>query len=199
MPIFVITVLEIPFESQERFLGAWPTLKEDLKYQPGVAGVSAGPIIAEEGAAFAGFKFVQTLAFNTAQDFENFQSSAWSQEHKARYNERVGGEPVANKFEVPDFPANASPKAFTQFITVLLNNPEIRVDLRKTWADLALAPGKETWGGISVGNGPSVGLGMIGWNSLEEARAAYGKPGAVEAYAAYKALGQIKSTIVNLE
>ncbi|KAF5645902.1 uncharacterized protein FTJAE_2332 [Fusarium tjaetaba] len=199
MPIFVITVPEIPSESQDRFLEAWPTLKEDLKSQPAVAGVSAGPVVAENGAAFTGFKFVQTMAFKTAQDFENFQSSAWAQEHKARYNERVGGEPVAGKFEVPDFPANASAKAFTQFTTVLLDDREKRVELRKAWTDLASALGLETWGGISIGDGPSVGLGMIGWDSLEEAKAAYGDPKAAEAYAQYKALGQIKSTMVKLE
>ncbi|KAH6962694.1 hypothetical protein DER45DRAFT_98714 [Fusarium avenaceum] len=199
MPIFVITVPSIPSESQERFLSAWPTLKDELKSQEGVAGVSAGPVVAEDGAAFTDFKFVQTLAFKTTQDFEGFQSSTWAQEHRARYNERVGGEPVTGKFEVPILPTNASPKAFTQFTTVLLNDPEKRVELRKAWTDLASALQKETWGGISVGDGPSVGLGMIGWDSLEEAKAAYEDPKAAEAYIAYKTLGKIKSTMVKLE
>lgn len=29
------------------------------------------------------------------------------------------------------------------------------------------ALGKETWGGVNVGDGPTVGLGLVGWDSLE--------------------------------
>jgi len=61
MPYFTIVVPTISEENKDRFLEAWPTLKEELKSQPGVAGVSAGPVVAENGAAATEFKFVQCI------------------------------------------------------------------------------------------------------------------------------------------
>lgn len=40
-------------------------------------------------------------------------------------------------------------------------------EIREAWKTLITELGKETWGGISVGEGEKVGLGLIGWNSLE--------------------------------
>ncbi|KAM5351196.1 hypothetical protein ACJ41O_003919 [Fusarium nematophilum] len=199
MPFFTIVVPEIPAESQERFLSAWPTLQADLKAQPGVAGVSAGPVVAENGAAVTDFKFIQCIAFKTSEDYEAFQASSWSKEHKERYSERTGGEPVVGQFEVADFPADASPKAFTQFSTIVIDDKSKHPEARKAWMDLAGALGKDTWGGVSVGDGPAVGLGLIGWDSLEEAQAAYKDPKAAAAFAEYQSLGKTKNTIVKMQ
>ncbi|KAF4461112.1 hypothetical protein FALBO_12104 [Fusarium albosuccineum] len=199
MPFFVIVAPDVPAESKERFLGAWPTLKEELKAQPGVAGVSAGPVVAENGAAFTDFKFIQCIAFKTADDLESFESSAWSKERKERYNERVGGEPVTGKFEVANFPDDASPKKFTQFSTIVLDDKSKHPEARKAWMDLASALGKETWGGVSTGGEPTVGLGLIAWDSLEEAGAAYKDPKAAAAFAEYQSIGKVKNTMVQME
>lgn len=39
--------------------------------------------------------------------------------------------------------------------------------VREAWKTLTAELGKETWGGISVGEGEKVGLGLIAWDSLE--------------------------------
>lgn len=83
------------------------------------------------------------------------------------HEDRVGGEPVVGRFEVEDFPADASPKAFAQFSTVVLGDDGNHVQVRGAWSDLVSALGKDTWGGRSIGDGPTVGLGLIGWDSLE--------------------------------
>ncbi|KAH7165285.1 hypothetical protein EDB81DRAFT_679020 [Dactylonectria macrodidyma] len=199
MPFFTIIVPNIPADKQETFLAAWPTLAADLKAQPGVAGVSAGPVVAEDGAPVTEFKFIQCIAFKTAEDLETFSTSEWSQQHKARYEERAGGEPVVGRFEVEDFPTDASPKAYTQFSTVVLSDDGQHVQVRSAWSDLVTTLGKETWGGRSVGDGPKVGLGLIGWDSLEEAAAAYRKPEAAHALATYRSLGHTKNTIVKMQ
>ncbi|KAM0436680.1 hypothetical protein ACHAPT_002389 [Fusarium lateritium] len=199
MPFWTIVVPTISEENKGRFLEAWPTLKEELKAQPGVAGVSAGPVVAENGAAATEFKFVQCIAFRTEEDVEAFQASSWAQERKERYNERVGGEPTVGRFEVAKFPEGASHKAFTQFSTVVIDDKSKHPEVRKAWMSLVDALGKETWGGVSVGDGPTVGLGLVGWDSLEEAQAAYQDPKAVDALAEYKSLGQVKNLMVQLE
>ncbi|KAF7550511.1 hypothetical protein G7Z17_g5677 [Cylindrodendrum hubeiense] len=199
MPFFTIIVPNVPAEKKDQFLAAWPTLAADLKSQPGVAGVSAGPVVAEDGAAVTEFKFIQCIAFKTAEDAETFASSEWAQQHKARYEERAGGEPVVGRFEVEDFPADASPKAFTQFSTVVLSDDGQHVQVRTAWSSLVSALGKDTWGGRSIGGGPSVGLGLIGWDSLEEAGAAYQAPEAAHALATYRSLGHTKNLMVQMQ
>lgn len=106
-------------------------------------------------------------AFKTEEDVEAFQSSAWAQERKERYNERVGGEPTVGRFEVAQFPEGASHKAFTQFSSIVIDDKSKHPEVRKAWMSLVDALGKETWGGVSVGDGPTVGLGLVGWDSLE--------------------------------
>lgn len=49
--LIVLMTPAISEENKERFLEAWPTLKEELKAQPGVAGVSAGPKSATRSTA----------------------------------------------------------------------------------------------------------------------------------------------------
>lgn len=62
--------------------------------------------------------------------------------------------------------------------------------------DVVQALGKETFGGRSVGDGPFVGLGIIGWDSVEEAAAAFKDPKAAAAWEAYQTLGKGKNVIV---
>jgi len=40
-------------------------------------------------------------------------------------------------------------------------------EIREAWNMLTSELGKETWGGVSVGEGEKVGLGLIAWDSLE--------------------------------
>jgi hypothetical protein len=96
---------------------------------------------------------------------------------------------------VPDLPAGKTPTPFTQYSTLVLEDESAHAEVRKAWMDVVQALGKETFGGRSV-EGPFVGLGMIGWNSLEEAGAAFKDPKAAEAWAAYQKLGKGKNVIV---
>ncbi|KAH8658526.1 hypothetical protein BGZ61DRAFT_371206 [Ilyonectria robusta] len=199
MPYFHIIAPQIPADRKDEFLAAWPTMSADIKAQPGVAGVSAGAVVAEDGAAVTDFKFVQCIAFKTAEDVETFKKSSWAQERKARYESKAGSEIVAGEFEVADFPVDATPKAFVQFTTIVFGESGDRPEVSKAWVDLTTALGKDTWGGKSIGDGPTVGLGMIGWDSVEEAGVAFKEPQAASAFAAYKALGQTRNLIVQMQ
>ncbi|KAJ3540269.1 hypothetical protein NM208_g5146 [Fusarium decemcellulare] len=88
---------------------------------------------------------------------------------------------------------------FTQFSTIVLDDKSKHPEARKAWMDLASALGKETWGGVSTGDGPTVGLGLIAWESLEEAGAAYKDPKAAAAFAEYQSIGKVKNTMVQME
>ena len=61
MAILSIIAPEIPAESKDRFLSAWPSLLNELKSQPGVAGASGGVIVAQDGESVTEFKFVQSI------------------------------------------------------------------------------------------------------------------------------------------
>lgn len=60
------------------------------------------------------------------------------------------------------------------------------------------ALGKEVWGARSVEGDEVVGLGLCGWDSLEEAGAAYAKPEAKAALDKYHALGKCKDVMVKM-
>ncbi|KPM39829.1 hypothetical protein AK830_g6715 [Neonectria ditissima] len=199
MPILSIVAPNIPADRKDAFLAAWPTLKADLEAQPGVAGVSAGPVIAEDGSPVTEFKFVQNIAFKTAEDFESFSNSPWAKKQEEQYKDRAGGDAVVGTFEVADFPQDATRPAFTQFSTIVLHDAAKGDEARKVWSDLTAAVGKKTWGGRSTGDGPSVGLALIGWDSLEEAGEAYKKPEAEAAFTTYKTLGKTKNVMVQLQ
>ncbi|KAK7403346.1 hypothetical protein QQX98_010867 [Neonectria punicea] len=199
MPIFSIVVPSIPADRKDVFLAAWPTMKADLEAQPGVVGVSAGPVVGEDGAPVTEFKFVQTIAFKNAEDFETFSNSDWAKKQKEQYDERASGEIVVGQFEVADFPKDPKRPAFTQFSTIVLDDETKSDEARKAWSDLIAAVGKETWGGRSTGAGPTVGLALIGWDSLEEAGAAYKKSEADAAFTTYKSLGKTKNLMVQLQ
>ena len=70
-------------------------------------------------------------------------------------------------FQVADFPKGAAPKAFTQFSRITISDESKYEEVRKAWEELMGILGKESWGGVSVGEGEHVGLGLVGWDSLE--------------------------------
>lgn len=61
MPFFSIIIPQIPADSKDDFLAAWPTVAAAMKAQPTVLGVSAGPIVAADGQAVTDFQFLQCL------------------------------------------------------------------------------------------------------------------------------------------
>jgi hypothetical protein len=67
---------------------------------------------------------------------------------------------------VADFPSGASPKKYTQFSRIVIDDVSKLPEIRKAWADLMAILGKQTWGGRSV-EGEPCGLGLVGWDSLE--------------------------------
>lgn len=61
MPLISIIRPEIPSESKDKFLDAWPTLVADLRAQPGVVHAGGGQIVAEDGQGVEEFKFLQFI------------------------------------------------------------------------------------------------------------------------------------------
>lgn len=70
-------------------------------------------------------------------------------------------------FEVADFPSDPKPKDYTQFSRITMSDESKGPEIREAWKALVMELGKETWGGVSVGDGDKVGLGLIGWDNLE--------------------------------
>jgi hypothetical protein len=70
-------------------------------------------------------------------------------------------------FKVADIPKGATPKAFTQFSRITISDESKHGEVGKAWEELMGILGKESWGGMSVGEGEHVGLGLVGWDSLE--------------------------------
>ncbi|KAJ3548765.1 hypothetical protein NM208_g847 [Fusarium decemcellulare] len=198
MPILNIIRPEIPAGSQDQFLAAWPTLLAELKSQPGVAHASGGQVVAEDGQKVEGFKFIQYLAFNTAEDEETFTKSAWVQEHKARLETRGTAEPTFGRFEFSEIFANQSPKPYLQLTSITLPSEGQVEEARKAWTDLNSILGKESRGGKLLRDDAFIGIAFVGWDSLEEVEGAYKDPKASNALAVYKSLGQVKSLLVKL-
>jgi hypothetical protein len=61
MPFFSLIIPQVPADSKDEFLAAWPTVAAAMKAQPSVLGVSAGPIVAADGHAVTEFQFLQCL------------------------------------------------------------------------------------------------------------------------------------------
>lgn len=61
MPFLAIINPQVPEGHQDEFLAALNKIAPEMKAQPGVLGVSAGPIVAEDGAAVTGFKYLETI------------------------------------------------------------------------------------------------------------------------------------------
>jgi hypothetical protein len=61
MPFLAVVVPQVPEEHKDQFLAAFPKIAAEIKALPMVLGVWAGPIVAEDGAAASGFKFIQTI------------------------------------------------------------------------------------------------------------------------------------------
>jgi hypothetical protein len=106
-------------------------------------------------------------AFATLEDQKAFKTSEWAQAQKAKYEAAAAGPPLVGLFKVADFPKDASPKKFTQFSRITICDESKHEEARKAWEDLMGIIGKESWGGMSVGEGEHVGLGLVGWDSLE--------------------------------
>ena len=85
----------------------------------------------------------------------------------AKYEAKAAGPAITALFEVQDFPSDPKPKAYTQFSRITLNDESKGPEIREAWKTLVTELGKETWGGVSVGEGDKVGLGLIAWDSLE--------------------------------
>ncbi|KAM0272194.1 hypothetical protein ACHAQH_008817 [Verticillium albo-atrum] len=174
---------------------------EGVKAQPGVFGAAGGPIVVENGGLVKEFKFLQCIVFKSAEDAKAFEASAWVQEQKALYQDAPGEEVVSGDFEVPEFGDNSSVTPFTQFVTLILDdeNKSKLDDVTKAWMDVAQALGKETFGGTITGDGPTVSLGMISWDTLTDAENAFKNSAATAAWAKYQSFGKLEECFVELE
>lgn len=70
---------------------------------------------------------------------------------------------------------------------------------RKAWMEMCSLAGKETVGGQSIDGDSKTGVGLIGWDSLEEAYALKAVPGVGEAWEKYRSFGDCKGVMVKLE
>ena len=106
-------------------------------------------------------------AFATLEDQKAFETSEWAQAQKAKYEEAAAGPPLVGLFKVADIPKDAKPKKFTQFSRITVGGEGEYEGVRQAWEELMGILGKVSWGGVSVGEGEFVGLGLVGWDSLE--------------------------------
>jgi hypothetical protein len=198
MPIVSILRPDIPAGAKDKFLENWPTLLSELKSQPGVAHALGGEVLAEDGQAVSEFKFVQFVAFKTAEDEDAFRNSDWTKAKKAQIEERGVPVPTVGRFEFPEGAAPVQPKPFIQLSAVTLPDAGKRSDAEKVRADLTAAIGKEARSGKLLRDDLVVDLALIGWDNFEDVAAAYTDPKAADAVAAFKGLGETKSVVVKL-
>jgi hypothetical protein len=97
-----------------------------------------------------------------------------------------------------EFPKDSAPKAFTQFSRITFKDEASGDAAHKAWMELCAIIGKETMGGVCIED-KKTGLGLVGWDSLEEAGAARNIPGAKEAWDKYHSLGECKDVMIKLE
>lgn len=138
-------------------------------------------------------------AFATKEDCEAFKNSDWVASSKAAAEARGMAEPHAATFEV-EFPKDQTkPKAFTQMSRITFKDEASGDAAHKAWKDLCAIIGKDTMGGVSVGDESKTGLGMIGWDSMQDAGAIKTVPGASEAWEKYRSFGDCKDVMVKLD
>ncbi|KAL0932689.1 uncharacterized protein CTRU02_211652 [Colletotrichum truncatum] len=198
MPFIVAVTPNIPPASKDEFLGVWPSIKAEIAKQPGVLAVSGGEVVAEDATPVTEFKFFQSIAFASAEDEKAFGESDWAKEHFKKAQEKSAGPPIIRKFQTGDFPAS-KPKALTQFSFLELADESKHEEAKQAWLDLVAALGQESFGGRSADDGPLTGLGVIGWDSKEQAQEAFSKPEVLAAAEKYKSLGKAISIAVKLE
>ncbi|KAJ4178626.1 hypothetical protein NW767_014819 [Fusarium falciforme] len=199
MPFLAIVIPTIPAEHKADVLADWPSRKAELKAQPGVLDVLAGPILIEDGVPPTDFKFFQGIVFKSAEDADAFENSSWAKERKAKFQARGGPEPFVARFEVSEPPAGGSPKPITQFSVLEIADTSKHAQARDAFENLAKAAGIEAAGGVSAGDGQKAGLGVTGWNTLEEAKAARDDPKFAAAIAALESLGKTHNIFVQIQ
>ncbi|KAJ4132376.1 hypothetical protein NW754_015191 [Fusarium falciforme] len=199
MPFLAIVIPTIPAEHKADVLADWPSRKAELKAQPGVLDVLAGPILIEDGVSPTDFKFFQGIVFKSAEDADAFENSSWAKERKAKFQARGGPEPFVARFEVSEPPAGGSPKPITQFSVLEIADTSKHAQARDAFENLAKAAGIEAAGGVSAGDGQKAGLGVTGWNTLEEAKAARDDPKFAAAIAALESLGKTHNIFVQIQ
>ncbi|KAK2016134.1 hypothetical protein LZ32DRAFT_645297 [Colletotrichum eremochloae] len=199
MTFSVVITPNVPADKKDEFLAKWPKAKEDLSKQPGVVRVAGGPVVNENGNPVTEFKFVNIIVFNSAADEKAFAESAWVKEHEAEAKDLVGGPPRIAKFETGPLPAEES-KPFVQFTFLELAGGSKHDEAKQAWEGLADTLGQTSkFGGNGVDDLQSHGLGVLSWNSEDEAVAAYHKPEAQAALEKFKALGKSVGALVKLE
>ncbi|KAE8441469.1 hypothetical protein EG329_004925 [Mollisiaceae sp. DMI_Dod_QoI] len=199
MPFIAIINPQVPEGREQEFLGALNNkIAPEIKAQPGVIGLSAGPIVGEDFAPVTGFKYLETIAFATQEDQQAFVNSEWAQGHRKALEAQGIPPPRHGVFRCAEFPSDAGPKAFTQFSRIALDDESKIPDVKAAWKELMTILGKEVWGARSVEGDEVVGLGVCGWDSMEEAKAALSTPEAKAALDKYHALGKSKDVIVKL-
>ncbi|KAF9872134.1 hypothetical protein CkaCkLH20_10471 [Colletotrichum karsti] len=198
MPYIVAVTPNIPSANKDEFLGVWPSIKADIAKQPGVLGVSGGEVIGENFSPVSDFKFFQTMAFASPEDEKAFADSAWAKEHFEKAQAKMAGPPMIRKFQTGDFP-DAKPKALTQFSFLELADEGKHDEAKQAWMDLVAAIGDTSFGGRSADDGPTTGLGVLGWDSRDQAIEVYKKPEVASAWDKYKGFGKTTTILVKLE
>ncbi|EFQ25875.1 hypothetical protein CGRA01v4_14280 [Colletotrichum graminicola] len=199
MAFCVVITPKVRADKKEEFLAAWPKVKEEISKQPGVVRVAGGQVVNESGTPVTEFKYIQTIVFNSEADEKAFAESAWVKDHKAESEKFCDGPPRIAKFETGPLHDEKS-KAFAQFAFLNITDESKHEEAKQAWQDLAAALGQTPkFGGRGIGDEQSTGMGVLGWDSEDEAGAAYTKPEAQAALQKYKSFGKDVAVLVKLE
>lgn len=106
------------------------------------------------------------LAFKTLEDQKAFEESDIVKEGAKKYAEKAGP-PAHATFEVEAFPDHASPSPLVSFNRIIISDPSKGLAAKAAWEKVTAVLGKKAFGGKAVGDGPSVGLALLGWDSTE--------------------------------
>jgi len=71
--------------------------------------------------------------------------------------------------------------------------------VKEAWEACMAIIGKPSWGGVSVDGDVKMGMGLVGWDSMEDLAALKGSAEAKAAWEKYQALGEGKNAIVKMK
>lgn len=137
-------------------------------------------------------------AFATKEDQEAFTTCEFTQNARKAMQERGVPEPRSALFTVHEFPKDKAPRPFVRFSRITVSDEGKMEEVKTVYQELMAAIGQDTFGGRSVDGEQIVGLGITGFDNLDDALQAFEKPEAKAVLEKYRKLGECKDVIVKL-
>ena len=94
-------------------------------------------------------------------------SSDWAKAQKTKVEGKELGPPIIDLFETFDLPSTGGPEPYMVYSRTKVSDAGKQEEGKKAWFELMTVIGKQPVGGVSVADGEHVGLGMVGYDSLE--------------------------------